>query len=110
MLTNSCSEFIQSYPAATLIVGSVILDPNAFHITAITREGNDIRVTWMMGPGQTNALQATAGGIGGRYATNGFTDIFVVTNNTMLGVITNFLDVGGATNGSARYYRARLAP
>jgi len=64
----------------------------------------------MMGPGATNTLQATAGGGSGGYNTNGFTDIFIVTNNTMAGTVTNYLDVGGATNTSGRYYRARLAP
>ena len=108
VLTNECGSF--NHTGGHLSAGSIILDPNEFRITAITREGNDIRVTWMMGPGQTNALQAAVGGIGGRYATNGFTDIFVVTNNTTLGVITNFLDIGVATNGPTRYYRARLAP
>ena len=43
------------------------------------------------------------------YTTNGFTDVFVVTNNPSAGTVTNYLDVG-ATNGPTRYYRARLVP
>jgi hypothetical protein len=107
VMTNSCSSLIHT--GGTLIVGSVILDPNAFRITTVAREGNNLRVTWLMGPGQINALQATTGGTGGSYTTNGFTDIFIVTNNTTPGTLTNYLDVGAATNFPSRYYRARLA-
>jgi hypothetical protein len=63
-----------------------------------------------MAPGATNTLQAAAGGGSGGYSTNGFTDIFVVTNNTTIGTVTNYLDLGAATNRPARYYRARLVP
>jgi hypothetical protein len=106
VMTNGCSGFIHT--GGTLIVGSVVLDPNAFAITSVAREGNDLRVTWSMGPGATNALQVSSGGSHGGYGTNGFTDIFVVTNNTAAGTVTNFLDVGAGTNRPARYYRARL--
>jgi hypothetical protein len=108
VMTNSCSSLIHT--GGTLIVGSVILDPNAFRITSVAREGNNLRVTWLMGPGQTNALQATAGGTHGGYTTNGFSDIFIVTNNPTAGSLTNYLDVGAATNVPSRFYRARLAP
>ncbi len=73
---------------------------------SVTRQGNDVLVSWLMAPGATNALQAATGGSG--YSTNGFTDIFVVTNNTSAGLLTNYLDVGGATNRPSRFYRARL--
>jgi hypothetical protein len=63
-----------------------------------------------MAPGQTNALQAIAGGTLSSYTTNGFADIFIVTNNTTTGSLTNYLDVGAATNVPSRFYRARLAP
>ena len=86
-------------------------DPNSadseFRITAIAPEGNNLRVTWTMGSGKTNALQVTAGG-GGSYATNNFVNLFTVTNT--VGSLTNYLDVGGATNRPARYYRVRLVP
>ena len=107
MITNSCASLIHT--GGTLIVGNVVLDPNTFRIVSIARQSNDLLITWMMGPGATNALQASAGSGNGGYNTNGFTDIFVVTNNTMVGTVTNYLDVGGATNTPARYYRARLA-
>ena len=108
VMTNSCSQFIHT--GGTLIVGSFILDPNAFGITSVAREGNNLRVSWLMAPGASNALQVTKGDAKGSYSTNGFTDIFIVTNNTTTGSLTNYLDLGGATNKPSRYYRARLAP
>lgn len=63
-----------------------------------------------MGPGATNTLQATAGDGSGGYSTNGFADIFIVTNNTTVGTVTNYLDIGAGTNAAVRYYRAQLAP
>ncbi len=95
---------LQEYLAGT--------DPNssasAFRITNISQTGNNVLVTWMMGPGKTNALQVTSGTGGGTYATNGFANLFIVTNT--VGTITNYLDLGGATNRPARYYRVRLVP
>jgi len=108
VIMNPCASFVHT--GGTLIAGSVELDPNLFRIVSITRQINDLLITWMMGPGQTNELQVAAGGVGGTYDTNGFTDIFVVTNNAIPGTVTNFLDVGGATNKPARYYRVRLVP
>jgi uncharacterized repeat protein (TIGR03803 family) len=86
-----------------------VVNPNTFQITAITKQGNNLLVTWLMGVGPTNALQATAGGTLGSYTTNGFADIFIVTNNTTTGSLTNYLDMGAATNIPSRFYRARLA-
>jgi hypothetical protein len=108
ILTNSCGQFFHT--GGTLIAGSVILDPNTFRVTSITPQGNDLLITWLMGQGATNALQAAAGGVGGAYTNNGFTDVFIVTNSVPPGTVTNFLDVGGATNKPSRYYRVRLVP
>ena len=66
---------------------------SAFRITSIVTTGNSIRVTWMMGPGKTNALERATGD-GGLYTTN-FVTIFTVTNT--VGTTTNYLDVGAAT-------------
>ena len=79
---------------------------SAFRITAVLRESNDLRVIWTMGSGRTNALQVTTGDGGGSYTTNNYSDIFTVTNT--LGSLTNYLDVGGATNVPSRFYRIRL--
>src|ERR1043166_5225806 len=78
-----------------------------FGITAITKESNDIRVTWMTGSGKTNALDRSAGDPSGNFTTN-YVAIFTVTNT--VGTATNYLDVGAATNFPARYYRVRLVP
>jgi hypothetical protein len=78
------------------------------HIISIARTGEDVSVTWLMGSGKTNALQRTAGAGDGSYQTNSFTDLFTVTNT--VGTVTNYLDIGGATNTPARYYRVRLVP
>ncbi|HTS16963.1 MAG TPA: hypothetical protein VMP11_05270 [Verrucomicrobiae bacterium] len=80
----------------------------AFRITSVTPQGNDLLVTWTMGPNRTNALQAAAGDGSGGYSTNGFVDIFTVTNT--VGTVTNHLDTGAATNMPSRYYRVRLVP
>jgi hypothetical protein len=81
---------------------------SAFRITGIVRTNNDLRVTWETGPGKTNALERTAGGAGGSYATNGFAAIFTVTNT--VGTVTNYLDLNAATNSPSRFYRVRLVP
>jgi hypothetical protein len=89
------------------LAGTNPLDDNsAFRITAVATEGNNLRVTWMMGPGKTNALERTAGAAGSY--TNDLTGIFTVTNT--FGSTTNFLDVGAATNVPSFYYRVRLVP
>jgi len=155
VMTNGCGLFVRN--GGTLIVGSLVLDPNLdadgdgipngweqaygldplnaadanvdsdgdgfsnlqeylagtdptnnasnLRITSITPQGNSLLVIWTTGVGKTNALQA-GGGAG--YSTNGFSDIFVVTNT--LGTITNYLDVSATTNVPARYYRVRLVP
>ena len=80
----------------------------SFRIISVVPSGIDCLVTWMMGSGRTNALQATAGNACGGYTTNNFADIFTVTNT--LGTMTNYLDAAAATNVPARYYRVRLVP
>jgi hypothetical protein len=59
-----------------------------------------------MGNGKTNALERTAG-VGGSFSNN-FAAIFTVTNT--VGGVTNYLDIGAATNSPSRYYRIRLVP
>ncbi len=81
---------------------------SAFRITGIHLEGDDVRVSWVLGRGRTNVLQVAAGSPGGSYSTNAFVDIFTVSN--AVGTVTNYLDVGGATSSPARYYRVRLVP
>jgi T5SS/PEP-CTERM-associated repeat protein len=95
---------LQEYLAGTDATNSA----SVFRITSVVRSNNDLRITWMMGSGRTNALQVTSGAGNGSYATNSFASIFTVTNT--VGTLTNYLDVGGATNKVARFYRVRLVP
>ena len=88
----------QEYLAGTNPTNSA----SAFRITSIVLTGNNVRITWMMGPGKTNALERVTA------ITNNFTAIFTVTNT--VGTVTNYLDTGAATNFPARYYRVRLVP
>jgi len=81
---------------------------SSFRIISVVPSGIDLLVTWTMGSGKTNALQTTAGDARGGYSTNGFTNIFIVTNT--VGSTTNYLDFGAATNAPVRYYRVRLVP
>ena len=81
---------------------------SAFRITSIVSTGEDVLINWMTGIGRTNALQAAAGTGDGSYNTNGFADIFTVTNTT--GPLTNYLDIGAGTNVPSRFYRVRLVP
>lgn len=82
--------------------------PSSFRITGCIQTGSDLLITWVTGAGKTNALQATSGDSSGSYSTNNFADIFIVTNT--VGSVTNYLDLGAATNFPARYYRVRLVP
>ena len=108
VMTNSCGQLI--HVGGTLIVGSFILGPNAPRITSIVRQGNDLNISWILGPGQTNALQATSGTADGSYSTNGFTDVFVVTNTVTAGSVTNYVDPGATRNSPSRYYRVHWSP
>ncbi len=89
---------LQEYLAGTDPTNSV----SSFRITSIEVEDSDIRVTWTMGTGKTNALQRSSDIAGG------LTSIFTVTNT--VGSMTNYLDVGATTNTPSRFYRVRLVP
>jgi T5SS/PEP-CTERM-associated repeat protein len=92
---------LQEFLAGTDATNSL----SSFRITAITKEANDIRVTWMTGPGKTNVLERTAS-VAGSF-TNDFTGL---TNIVTTGTVTNYLDMGAATNTPSLYYRVRLVP
>ncbi len=96
---------LQEYQAGT---DPTDVNSSPFRITDIHLEGDNVRVAWLPGSGTTNALQSTAGMADGSYETNNFNDIFTVTNTA--GTVTNYLDVGAATNFPARFYRVRLVP
>jgi hypothetical protein len=74
-----------------------------FRITSITQNGSNISIVWY-GLAGTNVVQVTNGASGGSYSNN-FTDLatFILATAS----VTNYTDVGGATNAS-RFYRIDL--
>jgi len=92
--------------------GTDPMDPNStpFRSTAINRQGDDILITWTTQGGTTNRVQA-APTIASGSASSTFTNLspVVVPRGNYLAT-TNYLEVGGATNLPAKYYRVRLGP
>ena len=95
---------------STFLNNGTVVDASYFHMVSATRQTNDINLTWTTVGGRSYIVQTNAPQANGSYTTN-FTDlsIAVVFPGTSLGTI-NFLDIGGATNTPARYYRVRLIP
>ena len=81
--------------------------PGIFKLTSIAVIGSNTLVTWNTIGGETNVVQAALGNTG--ILSSHFTDISpsVVAAG---GDLTNarYLDVGGATNFPAKFYRVRL--
>jgi hypothetical protein len=92
--------------------GTDPLDPHStpFRSTAISRQGNDILITWTTQGGTTNRVQAAPEIVSGADS-NSFSNLspVVVPRGNYL-ASTNYLDIGGATNMPAKYYRVRLGP
>jgi T5SS/PEP-CTERM-associated repeat protein len=86
-------------------------DPSSpYRITAIVRESNNIRVTWLTVGGLTNFVQTTTGAAGGSYSNN-FSDLSPIIVPIGSNVTTtNYLHPSGATGPPARYYRIRVVP
>lgn len=84
---------------------------SVFRITSITRTNStDIMITWATAGIRTNAVDAVNPGPNG-YTTNGLQDISGhIIINTPGDTTTNYLDLGGATNATPRFYRIRLVP
>lgn len=94
---------------------------NAYlHIISVVQTGASVRVTFLGSNGDTsypggpasraNVLEYTAGTANGGY-TNDFTSTgmtILLSGGTGLGVVTNFVELSGATNAPARYYRVRV--
>ena len=83
------------------------LDPacSPYRITAITVEGNDIRIVWETVGGRTDLLQV-APEVGSTYS--GVGAPMVIPGADV--VTTNRVEVGGATKGPLRIYRLELIP
>lgn len=83
---------------------------SALQIISATRQDNDVVLTWSTAGGVTNAVQSTVGDPSGSY-TNNFGDISGPIMIPGSGdATTNYVDLGGATNSPAQYYRIRLVP
>jgi hypothetical protein len=110
---NNTNEFLAGFsptnPAANLHI-----------ISVVKTNGTDIQVTYLGANGdstytggpasRTNVLEFTTGTANGSYTNNfvstGRTNI--LSGGTGLGVVTNMVDSGGATNKPSRYYRVRV--
>ena len=78
---------------------------SVFRIIAISKQGNDIRLTWTAASGRTNLLERTTGA--GLSFSNNYNVIFTVTNTL---ATNSYIDAGAATNYPGRCYRVRLVP
>ena len=98
--TNSAA-----YVHVISIAGTNTTDINVIYLGA---NGDN---TWSPGiASRTNVLEFTAGMVDGTYSNN-----FVSANVTNIlsggtgtGIVTNLIDIGGATNTPSRYYRVRV--
>jgi len=112
---SNTNEFLAGFDptdsAAYLHIISIVRTNNSVVVTYLGANGDN---TWLPGfASRTNVLEFTKGAADGSYTTNfvstGQTNILSGGNG--LGVVTNFIEVGGATNIPSRYYRVRvLAP
>jgi hypothetical protein len=86
------------------------------HVISVVKSNNDMRITYLGANGnppitsRTNVLEFTTGTPKGSYSNNlvsaGQTNI--LSGGTGLGVVTNMVDTGGATNTPSRFYRVRV--
>ena len=101
LLTSGPATFVNNARSSFVVF---VLQPPSL---SISRQTNDIRITWATTAGKTNILQRATGTATTGLTTN-FTGIFTVTNGT--GTVTNYLDAGAVTNFRSAFYRVRLAP
>ena len=82
-----------------------------FNISAVTREGNNLRLTWDCIPGRSYVVQTNAPDAGG-----GLTSVFgdltppIAVLADYAGTSTSHLHLGGSTNSKALFYRVKLLP
>ena len=80
---------------------------SVFRVVSLIRLGKDLSIVWRAGGGRTNAVQASDS-LGGGGSFNDIGPALMLLGSS--DVITNYLDVGGATNFPSRFYRVRLVP
>ncbi len=79
---------------------------STLRITATTRLGSDLRLTWSTAGARTNVVQAATA-----LSPLSFADIGAPIAIPDLGdTLTNFVDPGALTNTVRRYYRVRVVP
>jgi hypothetical protein len=102
---NGLYSVIISNLAGAVTTTGVRLTVNPFQITSLEIQTNDVLITWTTTGGTTNVVQVTPN------LAIAFTNLS--PNNILPGaaaIVTNYLDLGGATNWPARFYRIKLAP
>jgi PKD repeat protein/FtsP/CotA-like multicopper oxidase with cupredoxin domain len=91
------------------------------HIISIVKTNKNVNIiylgangdsTWSPGiASRTNVLDFTTGTANGSYSSNNFAttgQTNILSGGTGLGLVTNMIDIGGATNKPSRYYRIRV--
>jgi hypothetical protein len=94
-----------------ILAGTDPLNPNScFRITSIINTNTDILITWTTVAGHGYVVQTNALPVSGSF-TNNFADLSPVisVSGSKGESTTNYLQVGGATNGPSMFYRIRLA-
>jgi hypothetical protein len=86
---------------------------SVFRISSVVRDSsNNVHISWSAAGVRTNAVQVSGGNATGGYTSNFFdltTPPYIVLPVSG-DVMTNYIDVGGATKSPTRYYRIRLVP
>jgi hypothetical protein len=74
-------------------------------ITDVALAGKDVHLSWIAPAGTTNVVQASTN------VSSPFNDVSAKISSAGVGQLTNrFIELGGATNQPARFYRVRQVP
>jgi len=85
------------YDAADFAIGR-------YRILGATKEGNNLRITWVTAGGRKDAVQASAN------ASGPYASVSAALSIAGVGIVTtNYLDLNAATN-SLRFYRLKYTP
>jgi hypothetical protein len=106
LISGTVTTLVQVVPYAS---GSFTLDlelaPFPFQVTSITIQSNtDVVLTWNAFGGMTNLVQASNCGPGGSNSFVAISPPIIIPTN-VVGVSTNYTDLGGAINTSCQTYR-----
>jgi len=95
---------LQEYLAGTDPTNSA----SRFQIISIAATGSDMLISWSVVTGKTYTVQLGTNTIDGSYM-NVFSNLATVAVPAAPAITgTNYLDVGGVTNGASRFYRIQL--